>query len=183
MISLAQAIYGTPELHKRMRKMLVDTMHKSEAINYRSFVEDDITQEKYLELMSREDEWGGEAELFAFVECYGRRVVVHNDSGKYPQPIVYPSEEDSDYDHLITDRGNSWDWMWLQSHEQKKTVRESRLFFHGRLTDGHHSRRPSSLSPKGLNASSPITSNSCAIRRSHDMSYPFDHGQKQAKPR
>ena len=103
MINIAEAIYGNQDFHKRMRKMLVNTMRKNEAIDYRLFAKDDITQEMYLELMSREDEWGGEAKTFAFLEYYGRRVVVLDDSGNYSWPTVYPSKENSEYDHLITD--------------------------------------------------------------------------------
>lgn len=93
--ALSMAEYGTATRHRdvRLGVCTVQTEH-TDVYPFHDFVEDDQTQEEYIEEMRKDSTWGGQKEILAASLLFGRYVIVY--CAEYPDPIQHPSASDGE---------------------------------------------------------------------------------------
>ena len=85
--SLSLAIHETEEKHAEIRKQIVERL-RNQKNKFKPYV-DSEQYENYLEVMSKDGEWGTQAEIFAASDLFKRDIYVHTKYGKSHKWLRY----------------------------------------------------------------------------------------------
>jgi len=74
--AIADQLYGSEFRHNKLRKDVVDHL-KANKEEYRLFMENDIKIDKYIRLMSRDGQWGGQLEMSILAKIHKFNIIMY----------------------------------------------------------------------------------------------------------
>ncbi|KAL1208036.1 OVARIAN TUMOR DOMAIN-containing deubiquitinating enzyme 10 [Cardamine amara subsp. amara] len=134
--ALADQLYETSDLHKRVRQEIVKQL-KSRPKGYKGFV-DKMEFSQYVKNMSSDSAWGDEVTLKAAADVYGVKIVLITSIKDNPTIVILPKSEKEPgrvihlsylagihYNSIHLNKGSDTTSMGLQRNNNKKEKKKN----------------------------------------------------------